>query len=130
MLFSSRPHELLVLPMDYRPVLLALTVSGCATPPTPAESVTSQCIATVLIGAGAQDLHATRTKDVTAIEYFYRSTSGERRRSLILLNNDANFDGSYLYRNPSDISYGGPLTLAVEDALETRCHALGYDVTM
>ena len=45
-------------------------------------------------------------------------------------NNGADFDGSYLYRNPSDISYGGPLTLAVEDALETRCHAVGYDLTM
>lgn len=117
------------LPVDYRIVLFALTVSGCATPPTPPESVTSQCFASVLMGAGAQALHVTRGKDVTVIEYFYRSTSGERRGSQILLNNDANVDGSYLYRSPSDISYGGPLTLAVSDVLESRCHVVGYDLT-
>ncbi len=71
--------------MDYRTVLLALTVSACATPPTPAESITSQCFATVLMEAGAQDLHVTRAKDVTVIEYFYHSNSGERRRSRVLL---------------------------------------------
>ena len=78
------------------------------------------------------DIHVSRDrdKDYSIVEYTYRSRSGERRRSRILVNNQANLDGSFSYRNPPYVSYGGPLTSEIEEVLETKCRAFGYDITL
>src|SRR5262245_51039437 len=107
-------------------LIVVLILFGCA---TSTESATSQCMARVLIGAGAQNIKLSPSKDITWIEYSYTS-SGTRRQSQIPLNNQPNSDGSYLYRTPADMGFDGPLTLTVYDVLEAECHAIGYDLTM
>lgn len=83
----------------------------------------------MLPGAANVRISRDAQKDYVSIEYEYVSRSGEIRHSTILANAEPNSDGTFLFRNPDDIAYGGPLTLERTFELEAQCKGYGYDIT-